>query len=78
MHRTLCPRCLSFFPSSDALLILPPAPLAGLWSPSSRLELPVVSVRETARPDPVEMWFDSGPVLIPRWLGVSELRLRTA
>lgn len=74
MHRTLCARCLEFLPSAGPLLLLPPAPapLRGLWCPARRLELfqaldgwhatmyglPVVSVREMARPDPVEMWFE--------------------
>lgn len=93
--RLLCPLCLSFLPADGPLLLLPPvpAPLLGLWCPGRRLEvfealgrwhesrfgLPVFSVRETAREEPVEMWFDSGPVRFPApWLLGPGLSVRIA
>lgn len=91
--RILCPRCLTFLPeSASGLLLLPPAPqpLRPLFVPGSSTLL--VLARDGWHPTlhgvpvPTEgtatlgstLFYDSGPVPVPRWLGVPALSVRSA
>lgn len=91
--RLLCPRCLAFLPeSASGIVLLPPAPppLRSLWCPGRRMDVilsldtwhptigGVPSMPARATFEGVTLYYDSGPVRVPRWLGEPSMSVRSA